>query len=134
MRLLSWNARGLCKPEKRRLRQVLLKNKIDLVKTKKSTMTRFFAQSIWPDSEFGFYALDADGAAGGLICIWRNKVFKLEDCKYCKYFILLSGVLLLDFACVFVNVHAPNVVGDRKEFWEDLKLLRRDFAMPWRGF
>ena len=56
MKIVSWNAKGLCKPGKRRrLKKMLRENEVDYVfiqETKQAATTRYFAQSIWNGNDF----------------------------------------------------------------------------------
>ena len=135
MVFLSWNARGLCKAEKRRGLKALIKvNKAKMVlvqETKKASLSRFFAQSIWVGSEFEFAGVDAIDSAGGLLCVWERNFFKLQNVKCSRHFILLSGKILPDFDCVIVNIYAPNKVLKRKKLWDSLLKIRREFDYPW---
>ncbi|XP_028110763.1 uncharacterized protein LOC114309252 [Camellia sinensis] len=135
MKLLSWNVRGLGKSVKRRRVKLLLKDrKIDFVffqETKKSEVTPDFVKSLWPVDEMEFMAVDSEGRAGGLLCIWKPTVFKLSQCCSTRHCIVLSGTLLPFFNCVLVNVHAPNEVNERSRFWNVLYGLRPSFYNPW---
>ena len=73
MSILVWNARGLCKLEKRRRLKSIIKNQkakmVLIQETKKGWANRFFAQSFWVGSEFEFFAVDAVDSAGGFLCV-----------------------------------------------------------------
>ena len=103
----------------RKIKGILKANKIDMVlvqETKKDTITKFLAQSLWPDSEFDSIAVDAIGSAEGLLCMWNCKLFKLDEIRYNKFFILMSSFVLPYFKCVIVKVHAPNCPSERRAF------------------
>ncbi|KAL7251513.1 hypothetical protein ACSBR1_013364 [Camellia fascicularis] len=76
-------------------------------------------------------SVDPEGTAGGLLCIWDPDVFQLADCCCTRRYILLSGLLYNSFACVLVNVYAPNDATSRFRLWENLSNLNASFTNPW---
>ncbi|XP_028107353.1 uncharacterized protein LOC114306334 [Camellia sinensis] len=75
--------------------------------------------------------VDADGSAGGLLCIWNPERFKLVDCYGSRNFIILSGTVGLSFDCSVVNLYAPNDVCKRRQLWELLKRMKISYPNPW---
>ncbi|XP_028105225.1 uncharacterized protein LOC114304243 [Camellia sinensis] len=135
MKILSWNVRGLRRPEKRRkIRKLLYDRAVDLVllqETKQSSITTLLVKSLWPRGKLEFMTVDAAGLSGGLICIWDPEVFHLSDCCCSRNFILLSGKVHNSFDCVVVNIYALNDVIRRKALWENLLTLKTNFSNPW---
>ncbi|GMQ08300.1 hypothetical protein CsSME_00052089 [Camellia sinensis var. sinensis] len=82
MKLLSWNIRGFGRPEKRRrIRSLLKERKIDFAffqETKKEGMSDDLVRSIWHVDELEYMVVNADGSAGGLLCVWKPSVFSLS--------------------------------------------------------
>ena len=120
MKLISWNVRCLGRVEKRRHIKLLLKTKgADMVffqESKQSDISIMFVKSLWPGDDIDFKVVDSDGAARGLLCIWKTSVINLTQCCYTRNCIFLSGTLLPDFDCVVVNIYAPNDVSKREKF------------------
>lgn len=54
-----------------------------------------------------FLEVDAVGTAGGLLCIWDPKIFKLEETCGSRNFIIMKGILAQSFPGVLVNVYSP---------------------------
>ncbi|XP_028085234.1 uncharacterized protein LOC114286280 [Camellia sinensis] len=135
MKLLSWNVRGLGKSIKRRkIKKLLFERKVDVAlfqETKRPAVTDEFVRSCWPGEQMAYMAVDSEGAAGGLLCVWNPQVFQLLDCCCNRYFIILSGTLFTSIACVIVNVYGPTDGANRKGLWETLKNLKRSFVNPW---
>lgn len=90
MKILSWNIRGVGRPEKRRnIKKLLDDRKIDMVlfqETKKSSICDVVVKSLWYKDSFQFMIVDAEGRAGGLLCIWDQEVFQLSECCSSKNF------------------------------------------------
>ncbi|XP_028083239.1 uncharacterized protein LOC114284511 [Camellia sinensis] len=75
--------------------------------------------------------VDADGITGGLLCVWRPKVFDLIDCCSNRNCIILSGKMHQAIECVVVNVYAPNDRSVRRNLWKTLGNLKPKFSKPW---
>lgn len=135
MKVLSWNIRGLDKSIKRRkLKKLLHKRKVDMAliqETKRSSINENFVRSCWPGDHMEFMAVDSEGAAGGLLCIWNPVVFQLLACCSNGNFIILLGTLFCSFDCVIVNVYGPNDGASRRRVWEILKNLKQTYENPW---
>ncbi|XP_028099375.1 uncharacterized protein LOC114298914 [Camellia sinensis] len=82
MKLLSWNIRGLGKPEKKGRIKGLLKDKhVDIVffqETKKAVDSENAARKLWGCRNMEFMSVDPVGSVGGLLCIWDPSVFQLS--------------------------------------------------------
>ncbi|XP_028079578.1 uncharacterized protein LOC114281323 [Camellia sinensis] len=132
---MTWNIRGFGKPGKRRKIKGLLKERrVDLVffqEVKKDRLSREEVRSIWPDDDFDFMSVDAVRLAGGILCVWRASFFVLSECCSSRCFILLSGTILPDFECVFINVYARNDVSRRGQLWNVISNLKSGFPTPW---
>ncbi|KAF5932138.1 hypothetical protein HYC85_028309 [Camellia sinensis] len=119
MKTLSWNIRGVGRPEKRRkIRNLLLDKAIDMAllqETKQSSTTNLWVKSIWPRDKIELMSVDAVGPADGLICIWDPEVFQLSECCSSRNLILLSGKIHNSFDYVIVNTYAPNDVLRRRK-------------------
>ncbi|XP_028105888.1 uncharacterized protein LOC114304937 [Camellia sinensis] len=135
MKILSWNIRGLGRPEnRRRPKEVIKERKVDMVllqETKKANSSDQFVMSIWPHDLVDSMYVDTDGSSGGLLCVWKLEVFSLVDCCCNKSFVILSGTLFSSLDCVIVNVYAPNDVLARRRLWVSLLNLKVTFLKPW---
>ncbi|CAL5415768.1 unnamed protein product [Camellia sinensis] len=135
MNLMSWNIRGLGKSVKRgRIRKLICDRRVDFVllqETKKTSISESEVRTLWGRRDMEFMAVDSEGLAGGLLCIWDPSLFQLKDCCSNRRFVLLSGTLLKSFDCVILNVYAPNDVNGRGMLWDTLIKLKSDFPNPW---
>ncbi|XP_028106687.1 uncharacterized protein LOC114305751 [Camellia sinensis] len=132
---MSWNIRGLGKPVKRgRIRKLICDRRVDFVllqETKKTSISESEVRTLWGRRDMEFMAVDSEGLAGGLLCIWDPSLFQLKNCCSNRRFVLLSGTLLKSFDCVILNVYAPNDVNGRGMLWDTLIKLKSDFPNPW---
>ncbi|KAL7181638.1 hypothetical protein ACSBR1_040519 [Camellia fascicularis] len=133
--MLSWNIRGTGRQEKRgKIRNILKERNVDVAffqETKKSVVADKDVRAMWARNKMEYTAVDSEGLAGGLLCIWDPEVFQLKDCCCTRRFILLSGTLFNSFDCVLLNIYAPNEVGNRAKLWDCLLKLKGEFPNPW---
>ncbi|XP_028101025.1 uncharacterized protein LOC114300334 [Camellia sinensis] len=135
MKILSWNVRGLGRPEKRgKIKRLVRERGVDVLflqETKRRIMEDHFVKSIWPYEEMDYMVVDSVGSAGGLLSIWRPQIFELKSCYSGKNFIILSGTSSPSFQCSLVNIYAPNEVLGRRQLWKSLAGIHHHFPNPW---
>ncbi|KAL7161405.1 hypothetical protein ACSBR2_041963 [Camellia fascicularis] len=88
-------------------------------------------RSLWHIDSVEFMAMDADGSAGGLLCIWNPETFSLNGCCCSRSFILLEGTMHSSLNCVVGNIYAPNEDVNRRRLWSTLGNLKSVFPNPW---
>ncbi|KAK2651365.1 hypothetical protein Ddye_011221 [Dipteronia dyeriana] len=77
-------------------------------------------------------AVDAEGAAGGLISLWNEDLFSVKACITSKRCNILVGELVsIKKEVVICNVYASNTEPERKELWEFILLKQSLFSIPW---
>lgn len=127
MILLSWNIRGLRRPEKRsKVKSLVRVRKVDVLliqETKRSSVDDNFVKSLWPWEELEYMEVGADGSAGGLLCLWNPQIFELKECCSARSFVILAGMAHHTFNCTIINVYSPNDVIKRRKLWEALTTL-----------
>lgn len=75
--------------------------------------------------------VDAEGALGGLITLWDEDSFQVEDCIMNNRCIIVAGVLLkLNKCIVLCNVHASSLENERKDLWEFILLSMNSLCDP----
>ncbi|CAL5339220.1 unnamed protein product [Camellia sinensis] len=117
-----------------KIKKLVQKRKIDILllqESKRSSVDSSFVKSMWPWESLQFMAVDSEGSARGLLCVWNPEVFNLVECCSARSFILLSGTYNQSFGCVVVNIYAPNDSRLRSQLWEVLFRLRLSFQQPW---
>ncbi|CAL5438187.1 unnamed protein product [Camellia sinensis] len=135
MKIFSWNVRGLGRTAKRsKIKKIVMERQVDIAlfqETKKAELTEEDVRTVWVRGKMEYMGVDADGSAGGLLCIWDPDIFQLKDCCSSRRFIILSGTLFNHFHCVILNIYAPNDVGSRGNLWKCLLKLKEEFPNPW---
>ena len=84
-KILTWNVRGLNEGGKRlRVRNLLSFWKVDIVclqETKVSRFTSSLVRSLWRSPYVEWYYVAAEGASGGILLMWDQRVVsKLDIC------------------------------------------------------
>ena len=95
MNIISYNVRGLGRRVKWvAIRRMVRKEKINMLciqETKKETIDVGLCQALWGDKEVTWEWQAAVNSAGGLLCLWSEEVFKLQNKVIGSGFILLVG-------------------------------------------
>lgn len=96
MNIVSYNVRGLGRGVKwAAVRRLVKKNQVDLLclqETKKEQIDKTMCQALWGDIEVSWESQPAINTAGGLLCMWNEQLFKVEQRINERGFILLEGV------------------------------------------
>ena len=117
--------RGLNKREKRlRVSNLLRDWKADIVcfqETKLKGMSRNIVRSLWGWSHVDWCCLDSNGALGGILIMWDNRVVeKVEDCVG-AYTLAVSFRDVVDRSVwAFASVYGPNFDRYRRLLWDEL--------------
>lgn len=124
MKIVSLNVRGLGGRVKRReLRKFVKRENLDLMciqETKMEVISPEICSSLWDYTDFGWNYLPSIGRAGGILCVWRNKSFKVNQLFGGSNFIGMKGCWGLDFECSFVFVYAPCDAAGKRQLWADI--------------
>src|ERR1044072_299493 len=110
MKIASFNVRGLGNKVKwRKIRDIIAKEGVDMMciqETKMKLIDRKICNAVWGDSNVEWRFIPAINNGGGLLCLWHDSAFKLENC-FCGYnFVALQGVWE-GKECVVISVYAP---------------------------
>lgn len=76
------------------LRELIAKHQIDMLliqETKMEVLDLRICNQIWGDSGFEWQASPAINRGGGLLCVWKQGSFLLQDCVRGSAFIGLLG-------------------------------------------
>ena len=129
MNIITYNVRGLGRGVKwPTIRRMVNKQHIDMIyiqETKKEVIEKFMYQALWGDSEVSWEAHPASNSAGGILCIWSEKTFKLERKVIGNGFIMLVGKWLKEAQQVHViNIYSPCDIQNKRVLWDSVKQLK----------
>jgi len=129
MNIISYNIRGLGRGVKwSSIRRLVTKYQVDLLciqETKREQIDRGVCQALWGDTDLNWETQPASNIAGGLLCIWNDKVFKVERRVNGRGLILLEGVWHQDMQKMFiVNVYAPCDIDGKRALWDSIRQLK----------
>ncbi|GMJ12298.1 hypothetical protein HRI_004899000 [Hibiscus trionum] len=133
--ILSWNVRGLGRPEKSRaVTTVVRKSKAQMVFLQETKLdagkTRLYERL--KGNKYGnLECVGVDGAAGGMAILWEPNFFNLDTKSSSSRYIALVGSLVQNRVQIgFINVYAPNDQHERKNFWLQLEGLIESLDVP----
>ena len=95
MNIITYNVRGLEKGVKwAAIRRLVKKESADMIciqETKKETIEKSMCQALWGDPEVSWEVQPTSNTTGGILCMWSEKIFKLERKIIGNGFIFLIG-------------------------------------------
>ncbi|GAB2277102.1 hypothetical protein Dimus_039221 [Dionaea muscipula] len=86
---------------------------------------------MWPWDDFDYGEVDAREGAGGLMTIWNTSFLAVTSFCGGQRFLFIEGLAGSFFSCTIGNVCAPNDVGQRRELWRNISMLRVALRNPW---
>ncbi|XP_016199871.1 uncharacterized protein LOC107640882 [Arachis ipaensis] len=124
----SWNIRGLRGDGKLRMvKELKRKHRLDmlgLVETKRQLVTRFDVSKIWGSGSAGWEYVESDGASGGLLLIWDDAFFKIQNCYKGERWFCVEGVLAeKSVNCAFFLVYGAHTRDEKCFVWEELSYM-----------
>jgi len=129
MNILSYNVRGLGRGIKwaaiRRLRKMEDPDLICLQETKKELIDKAMCQAIWGDAEVSWEMQPAINSAGGILCMWCDKAFRLQRKVIGTGFIFLQGELIREAQQInIITIYSPCDIHGKRLLWEAVKQLK----------
>lgn len=136
MIVVSWNIRGLGKPEKRAAVRKLVKKQricvLFLQETKISKDITHIIQDTWGSQSCGWEWVSSEWESGGLITIWNNNLLKVEDINRSQRVLAIKfRNIKEDFLWAAANVYGPYEDSQRDGFWLLLTSIISQWALPW---
>lgn len=130
MMIVSWNIRGLGTGVKVSVvREIIRKSRVNVCFIQESKLESIFEDLIrkmWYNDNYEFRFSVARGSSGGLISIWDKDVFQVTS-DYCvdRVIVLVGKWKLKGMDATLINIYAPNVIVEQKDFWGVLLELRK---------
>ncbi|KAL8554365.1 hypothetical protein ACS0TY_002515 [Phlomoides rotata] len=93
-----------------------------LQETKREVVNQEFCESLWPDKDFAWVYSRSNRASGGLITIWRNSVFAMDNQWGVSGALAIKGTWqgnIRNF--ILINIYAPSGSKDQQRLWEDIQ-------------
>ncbi|XP_016178518.1 uncharacterized protein LOC107620958 [Arachis ipaensis] len=124
----SWNIRRLKGVGKlsmiKNFRRKFNVHMLGLIETKTEMVTNFDIAQLWGNGAVKWELVGSVGAAGGLLLMWDDMVFRMNNCYKGARWICLEGVLLkTNFPCAFCLVYGPHEMAEKLIMWEELSFL-----------
>lgn len=129
MNIITYNVRGLGRGVKwAAIRHLVKRETVDMLciqETKKDTVDKSMCQAIWGDPTVPWEVQPTMNSAGGILCMWSEKAFKLERRAIGNGFIWLTGKWIQEDVQVnIVSIYSPCDVQNKRNLWEAIKQLK----------
>ncbi|GMI66156.1 hypothetical protein HRI_000284900 [Hibiscus trionum] len=133
--LLTWNVRGLSRPEKvRAVTSVLKSCGPKVVFLQESKLAHLRPQVVRRLKSAGFSDLVVSpsvGSSGGLILLWDDNWLKVRKTIINTRWVCLIGKIEnLNSTCGFINLYAPNNLVNMKLLFDELSAVLVSLDMP----
>ncbi|XP_025607714.1 uncharacterized protein [Arachis hypogaea] len=97
---------------------------LGLIETKKQVVTRFDVIRLWGQDGTGWEFVGSYGAAGGLLLIWDESVFKKNNCYKGKRWLCVEGILVKNnYNCAIFLVYDVHNRDAKLQVWEELSYM-----------
>ena len=136
VKIMSWNVLGVNDSDRRKIiRNFIRYQRVDLVclqETKIQEMTAAVARSLGVGRLSDWRALNAEGAAGGVLMFWDKRIMELVDSEIGLFSIsCLFKMVERGFLWTFSGVYGPVERKLKEVFWEELGSIRGWWEGPW---
>ncbi|OMO70091.1 Endonuclease/exonuclease/phosphatase [Corchorus olitorius] len=134
--IISWNVRGLGRPEKKRsVRSLVTKECPSLICIHESKMAEFNNKSLkalWGKGSFSSEFVSSVGSAGGLVMLWSDKVFQLDSViKNDRFIILFGSMSGISRKVALASVYDPNSESERRDFFANFSEIVNQHDFLW---
>ena len=134
--LMSWNVRGLNSKEKwSEIRDKIIEANCDIIclqETKKEDFNLAFIRNFCPADFDKFEFLPSIGASGGIIIIWKGRLFNGEFIFSNQFAISVEiSSRLSDDHWIVTSVYGPCTSEGKKDFTEWLKQIQMPDELDW---
>jgi exonuclease III len=133
---LSWNVRGINSRDKWNIiRDRIVESECDILclqETKKDEFDQSFLRNICPPSFDSFEFLPSVGASGGIITIWKGRLFSGELIFNNEFAISVEiNSKLSDDSWILTNVYGPCTPEGKQNFTDWLRQIQMPEDREW---
>ena len=94
-------------------------------KRKKESIEKSMCQALWGDPDVVWEMQPANNTAGGILCLWSEKIFRLERKVVGNGFILLTGQWVKEAQQVhIVSIYSPCDSQNKRILWEAIRQMK----------
>ncbi|XP_071715148.1 uncharacterized protein [Rutidosis leptorrhynchoides] len=134
MRILTVNIRGFNQKGKQGWFKKLIHDANPIIaavqETRRKSFSDLWVENVWGSQYAKYASKECNGRSGGLLLIWDDSIFQVDQAVEGEFFIANKGKLSnFDSEFVIVNVYGPYNDTKKKRFWDSLnRLLSYDNA------
>ncbi|XP_057747648.1 uncharacterized protein LOC130966843 [Arachis stenosperma] len=97
---------------------------LGLIETKRENISKYDVGRIWGHSSVGWEFVESVGAAGGLLWMWDDNMFKRRNCYKGDRWLCIEGVITKnDFQCAYCLVYGAHEREAKWVVWEELSYI-----------
>ena len=100
-----------------------------LQETKKAAIDKAMCQSLWGEAEVCWELQPANNTAGGILCLWSGRTFKLQRKVISNGFILLTGEWIREAQQVnIIIIYSPTEIQNKRSLWEHVRQQKHSLS------
>ena len=127
MKIISFNVRGLGRGIKwGSIRRMVIKETVGMLclqETKKEAIDKALCQALWGYSEVKWELNPTINSPGGMLCLWSEATFKMENKITGSGFIFLQGIWHgYGERVVILNIYSPCDVNMKRILWDQISI------------
>ena len=136
MKIATWNVRGFgTDNNKSMVKGIVKEEKLDLIgltETKHCEVSEWDMRKCWGNHDVEWMHVAAKQNSGGLILSWKCDAFiQCNSFAMPRWLCVLGVPQEIQVTCVFCLVYAPSTHLKRMEVWDQLRLVKLRFDLPW---
>ncbi|XP_016185847.1 uncharacterized protein LOC107627529 [Arachis ipaensis] len=106
-------------------------NLLGLIETKREMLTKYDVARLWGNNSVGWEFVESEGAAGGLLLMWDEVEFKVQNCQKGERWLCVEGMLTKsNFLCAFCLVYGAHGREEKRGVWEELSYVAGLYQVP----
>ncbi|XP_057730269.1 uncharacterized protein LOC130945576 [Arachis stenosperma] len=104
---------------------------LGLLETKKASLAKSDVVQLWANDAVSWEFVGAEEASGGLLLMWDEMVFKMDNCYKGDRCLCVKDVLVKNnLCCAFCLVYGAHAREEKLLVWEELSFLSRLCQAP----
>ncbi|XP_057733783.1 uncharacterized protein LOC130948945 [Arachis stenosperma] len=97
---------------------------LGLLETKREIISKYDVARIWGTSSVGWEVVESVGAAGGLLLMWDDMIFKRSNCYKGERWVCIEGLVTKNnFQCAVCLVYGAHGREKKRVVWEELSYV-----------
>ena len=135
MKILCWNIRGIGGGGKVRQMSKMIREErlgfVGVIETKKESIDHSMVKRIWGLNDCDWSSVDAQGASGGILCIWERSFLKLETIQKGDRRVCIKGFINdLEMVGAIIVVYGYHDMNMKRRLWQEILDVKNMVNVP----